>query len=299
MRRTRCLLLGLLQVLAGCIEYEKDTAGTGDPPTAPPGDPSGQAAGTGESGDTPTAAEDATSSPPTSSGADETTGGEPVVGECDVFDQDCPAGSKCMPVDTDNDGIHDASQCVPLQESPGVPGDPCQVEGSPASGIDDCEAGAICWGVNQDGEGTCVEMCTGSLDSPHCADGLICDISNGANLVLCLTACDPLAPTCPEGKVCIRGSDGVFLCDTDASGNKGAYGDDCEYLNDCDNGLLCVGGTLVPGCPSSSCCTEYCELGTDNLCAGAPKQQCVPYYENEGDAPPGFEDVGVCAIPMG
>lgn len=267
--------------LAGCIEYEKDTLGTG---------------ATGETSGDPS------SEPPTSSvetGATGTTGEGPAAGECNVFDQDCPAGSKCMPVDTDNDGIQDASRCVPLQESPGVPGDDCQVEGGAASGLDDCQAGAICWGTNGEGQGACVEMCTGSLDSPHCPDGLICDISNGGNLVLCLRACDPLAPTCPAGKVCIPGSAGVFLCDTDASGDKGAYGDECEYLNVCDNGLLCVGGNLVPGCPTPGCCTEYCELGAaDNLCAGAPKQECVPFYENASDAPPGYEDVGVCAIPM-
>lgn len=284
MRRT----CGLLLVLAGCIEYEKGSTGIDET-----GDPSAPSTSSTTSPDTA----------PTSSGADETGEGtteDPVEGQCDVFEQDCPAGSKCMPTDTDQDGIHDASKCVPLQTSPGVPGDDCEVEGTPASGLDDCGLGSICWGVDASNHGVCVQMCTGSLDHPSCPDGLTCDISNGANLILCLTACDPLSPTCPEGKVCIPGSEGVFLCDTDASGSKGAYGDECEYLNVCDNGLLCVAGNLVPGCLTPGCCTEYCELGAmDNLCSGAPKQECVPFYDNLSDAPPGFEDVGVCAIPMG
>lgn len=296
MRRT----CGLLLVLAGCIEYEKGSTGgdeTGDPSTE-----SATADSSVDSSATSSVTSSASASP-TSSGAeetgDETTGGDPIDGQCDVFEQNCPDGSKCMPVDTDQDGIHDASKCVPLKALPGVPGDDCEVEGSPASGIDDCGIAAICWGVDDSNKGVCVEMCHGSLDHPTCPDGLICDISNGANLILCLTACDPLSPTCPEGKVCIPGSEGVFLCDTDASGTKGAYGDECEYLNVCDNGLICMAGDLVPGCLTPGCCTEYCELNTENNCTGAPKQECVPFYDDLNDAPPGFEDVGVCAIPMG
>lgn len=281
MRRT----CGLLLVLAGCVEYEMGSAGADEM-----GDPS-----TSSSDSSPTSS--VTS--PTSSGAEEgTTGEDPIDGQCDLFEQDCPDGSKCMPTDTDQDGIHDASKCVPLQTLPGVPGDDCEVEGSPASGIDDCGIGSICWGVDDDNKGVCVEMCSGSLDHPTCSDGLICDISNGANLILCLTTCDPLSPTCPEGKVCIPG-DGVFVCDTDASGTKGAYGDECEYLNVCDNGLFCISGDMVPGCLTPGCCTEFCELNAENNCTGAPKQQCVPFYDDLSDAPPGFEDVGLCAIPMG
>jgi hypothetical protein len=57
----------------------------------------------------------------------------------------------------------------------------------------------------------------------------------------------------------------------------------------------------VPGCTGSlGCCTEYCDLTADDpsaACAGqSAGQECVAAY-TEGDAPPGLEDVGLCAIP--
>jgi hypothetical protein len=54
----------------------------------------------------------------------------------------------------------------------------------------------------------------------------------------------------------------------------------------------------VPGCKSEGCCSEYCDLkiGGDD-CSGAPQQECVPFFDAD-KAPPGYEDVGVCSIPM-
>jgi hypothetical protein len=78
----------------------------------------------------------------------------------------------------------------------------------------------------------------------------------------------------------------------------GAYGDSCEYLNVCDPGLWCADATVVPGCAGSiGCCSEFCELSNpDATCMGAG-QECTAYYE-EGQAPPGYEDVGVCILPQ-
>lgn len=271
---------GVLLVLAGCVQYEK-----------------GEDEGTDEQGDPPV-----TSSShgelPTSSGADETSGGNGQGGQCDIWEQDCPAGSKCMPTDTNADGIHDANKCEPLDESPQQPGDECEVEGSPASGVDDCDVGAVCWGVDAQNKGTCIPMCTGSADQPQCPDGLQCDSSNGGRLILCATPCDPLASDCAAGKVCIPGGEEkIFFCDTDASGDKGGYGDECEYVNVCDPGLMCISGTVVPGCTAPACCSEYCDLSVESMCTGQG-QVCQSVYDSAADAPPGLENVGVCATPM-
>jgi hypothetical protein len=276
---------GLLLCLTGCIAYEQhaeDSTGGADESSSSGGTSSANGADTGE----------ATTATPT-------TGDDPIDGECDLWAQDCPDGSKCMPVDTDADGIHDASKCVPLAQSPGQGGDPCQVEGSPASGVDDCDIGLLCWGVNADNQGGCVQMCSGTPSMPTCPNGLLCDVSNGGALILCLKPCDPLTPSCPNGKICLPTAEGVFVCDTDASGDEGMFGDECEYLNVCDDGLLCAPSNAVPGCNSQACCTEYCDLDSDvNNCTGAPQgQECVPFYD-PGFAPPGYEDVGVCTLPM-
>lgn len=278
----------VLWVLAGCVEYEKGASGddTGEPPgeTTSPG---------------------GSDAAPTSSGADETadppaqtTGGSGVDGECDLWAQDCPAGSKCMPVDSNANGDHDTSKCEPLMDPAGLPGDACHVEGSAASGVDDCALGSMCWGIDKNNNGACVEMCWGSEEDPRCSDGLQCDISNGGVLILCVAPCDPLTPSCPEGKICIPGNEeSVFFCDTDASGDEGAYGDPCEYINVCDPGLFCGPGNGVPGCVSPACCTPYCELGQPNTCPGQG-QECVSFYGGASEVPPGFEDVGLCMIPM-
>lgn len=291
MRRTIRLrggaVWGLGLVLgAGCIEFERGE-----------GESTGGGAGSeGESTGVPTSGADTA---PTGESGDEATGGG-IGGECDLWVQDCLDDSKCMPVDSDADGIQDATKCVPLSANPKQAGDDCKVEGSPASGVDDCGEGLICWGVDKQSEGKCVQMCEGSQWAPTCPDGLICDVSNGGALPLCLAPCDPLTPSCGAGKVCIFTStgDGIFVCDTDASGEGGYYGDDCEYINVCDDGLLCAPAAAVPGCLTPGCCTEYCDLDeADNLCSGAPSQQCLPFYDNS-EPPPGFEDVGVCTIPM-
>ena len=81
------------------------------------------------------------------------------------------------------------------------------------------------------------------------------------------------------------------------SGDAGAYGDPCEFLNVCDSGLLCVSSSNVPGCGSPGCCTEFCDVNVPagDQCSGAPEQQCLEFYEDTV-APPGLEDVGLCGI---
>ena len=170
-----------------------------------------------------------------------------------------------------------------------------EVEGG-VVGLDDCDAELLCWLLDDEGQGVCTPLCAGTPDSPSCGGEYVCDVSNGGLLPLCLTPCDPLASSCESNQICIPSMAGIFVCDGDVSGDGGAFGDPCEYLNVCDSGLLCISSFHVPGCTSPGCCTEFCDVNLpDDNCSGAPEQECVAFYD-PGSAPPGLEDVGLCGI---
>jgi len=216
--------------------------------------------------------------------------------ECDIWLQDCPVGDKCMPWAAGG-GSWDATMCTPVDPAAVPTGDVCEVVGSGTSGIDNCELGAMCWGVDAVTlEGTCVEMCTGSPMAPVCGPpDTNCVISNGGVLILCLPGCDPLLQNCPDpGDACYPIGD-EFSCAPDASGADGVDGDPCEFINVCDPGLMCAGAAALEGCFGSGCCTPFCDLSLPDPCL-ALSEDCVPFY-GPGLAPPGLEDVGVCSIP--
>jgi hypothetical protein len=223
--------------------------------------------------------------------------------QCNVWTQDCEEGLKCMPHATSGSSWN-ATMCTPLHPNAKQPGDECTVEGNGVSGIDDCELGSMCWNVDPETNmGTCVAFCVGSEHSNSCDDpGTKCSIYNGGVLILCLPVCDPLLQNCADGQGCYS-SDSGFVCIPDASGPEGgAYGDPCEFVNVCDPGLFCAAAEAVPNCQGSSgCCSEYCDLGQPDAgsgCSGVSGgQECVPWFEG-GQAPPGYEDVGACAIPQ-
>lgn len=219
---------------------------------------------------------------------------------CDQWLQDCPAGQKCIAYAAGG-GSWDATQCTPVDATPGQVGDPCTAPNGGAAGEDDCDLGLMCWSVDvATNMGTCVALCEGCPDEPSCADpGSFCAIANSGILNLCLPGCDPLLQDCPGGEACYPVGD-AFLCAPDVSGGAGFYGDPCEFINVCQPGLICEAPAAVPGCVGASgCCTEVCDLSNplgDMQCAGFPGgQACVPWYP-VGTAPPGYEDVGVCTL---
>ena len=280
---------------------ESDPSESGQTSGAPPDSTTGQ---TSEGTDTvppDTDTDDPTQGTLTGSFLVPLDGGPPEV-ECSVWDQDCLGGEKCMPWANDGGSSWNATKCSPIDPNPAQPGDSCTVEGNGVSGVDNCDIASMCWDVDPEtNEGTCVAFCTGSDANPVCDDpSTACSITNDGVLILCLPACDPLLQDCSDGQACY-GIDQAFVCAPDASGEMGMYGDPCEFLNACDPGLECLSAEGVPGCAGSAgCCSSHCDLTDPNAsanCEGAAGgQECMAWFE-EGAAPPGYEDVGICFIP--
>jgi len=213
---------------------------------------------------------------------------------CDVFLQDCPEGEKCAAVSVDG-GYWNRARCVPVTGTD-VAGDPCTAE-SVADGLDSCVKGAMCWGVDMDGNGTCVAQCGGSPDVPTCPDKGICTISSQGFLNICLPTCDPLLQDCGVGRACYPINDG-FTCVPDDSGDMGEANDPCEFINACEVGLFCgapafVGAGCAPG--SMGCCTPFCEF-PEGACPN-PDQECVQWFDPamlpEGDS---WLAIGACGV---
>jgi len=218
--------------------------------------------------------------------------------ECDTFEQNCPEGEKCVPYGSTG-GEWDDHRCVPVVPEPADVGEPCTVQGHETSGLDDCDLGLLCVFVDDvTGIGECVDLCDGVLENPLCREeGHVCSITNEGFLTLCLPACDPLLGDCPEGEGCFPTPNDVFVCATLTEDPGGGQGEPCEHINDCVPGHVCTGSAANPDCMGMYCCSAYCDVNAGLPCPGAELGvTCQPWFE-PGAAPPGYEDVGVCALP--
>lgn len=218
---------------------------------------------------------------------------------CDIFAQDCPAGEKCMPWANDGGSSWNATRCSPIAEDPAGIGEACEVEGSGVSGLDNCEATAMCFNVDPEtNEGTCVAMCQGSYEDPQCSPDASCSIGAEGTLAVCIPHCDPLAADCGENQVCVPTSgDDAFSC-LPGVADPLADGEACEFLNLCQSGSMCLSADAV-GCDSEvGCCTPFCNVlvGEPNPACANPEHECLPWFE-QGNPPPQLDNVGVCGIP--
>jgi hypothetical protein len=211
--------------------------------------------------------------------------------ECDPIGQDCPEGQKCAAWDHVGDGDWSATKCVPLSHDPGQAGDACSVEGSAVSGIDDCDVGLLCFGVDSTTlEGKCIELC----DQPGCTvEGTTCMGLPGNIVGGCLVSCDPLAPECEELEGCYPFADDEAGCAPDGSGEGGEQGDTCVWVTDCAPGLTCVTPEELPDCEADfwgGCCTVLCDPSGDGSCGeDLPELLCTPFS--------GDPLVGACTLP--
>jgi hypothetical protein len=207
---------------------------------------------------------------------------------CDPWLQDCPEGEKCAAYNAGSD-TWNANKCV-MVKGTGQTGEPCTYDGADF-GTDDCDVGYMCYYTNMESVGICVPMCTGTPDNPLCEEMFNCSVSNDGSLLLCLYACDPLLQDCSqEGAGCFW--DGAqFNCDPagDIPTNE-----PCGYINDCLPGHLCLDATALPMCAGAACCSAWCDL-SDPQCLTVGTE-CISFYD-EGTAPPGLENTGICALP--
>jgi hypothetical protein len=212
------------------------------------------------------------------------------VSECDPWTQDCPEGEKCVAYGSSG-GNWDANKCVEILGD-GQAGDPCTYAGAVES-TDDCGADTWCWNVNEEGMGVCTPFCTGTPDDPQCEPGQGCSIANNGSINICLQTCDPLLQDCPnDGDWCFYDFSGNFVC---AFGTADLpTGEACGFINDCVGGNVCLDAMVLDSCAGASCCAAFCDL-SDPMCPN-PNHECTAFFE-EGTAPPGYEDVGVCILP--
>lgn len=213
--------------------------------------------------------------------------------QCDLFAQDCPAGSKCSPAALCDATSWNGAICSPLDPNPAQAGDPCTMHDSVTSGHDDCDIGLMCAFVDPDTlQGTCVPHCTGSEDNAICeADTEVCTFGV---LTLCLPGCNPLLDDCELG-TCVPAGD-AFACFFDGSAD--APGEPCEYVEDCAPGSVCTWAETTGDCgeDADACCASLCDLNAaDPSAACLPGQTCTPWYR-DGEAMPPLDAVGVCAI---
>ncbi len=214
----------------------------------------------------------------------------PSVSSCDPFAQDCNEGEKCVAY-ASGGGTWDANKCVMIMGD-GQPGDPCMGSDA-ATSTDDCGADSWCWDVNMEGVGTCTPFCTGTADAPVCGANQSCSIANEGSINLCLTTCDPLLQDCDVGKACFYDGTG-FVC---ANATQDIpTGEVCGFINDCVAGNICLAPESFPSCAGASCCGQFCDLADPGFVCAPAGTECVSFYE-EGMAPPGYEDVGVCVLP--
>jgi hypothetical protein len=212
---------------------------------------------------------------------------------CDPWAQDCPRGEKCLPWANDGGHSWNATHCSPVADDPQADGESCTAFDGPFGGNDDCAVGSMCFWVDERTNfGECVAMCIGSLDRPSCADGITpCTLSSDGLPAVCLPVCDPIEQDCSEGSGCYFVHD-RFECDPDVSGVTGAPGDACDAAGACDPGAVCVLGTAVPDCATQTCCAAFCDLTAPSCADGL---ECIAWHD-DGEAPPGEEDVGACLI---
>jgi hypothetical protein len=175
-------------------------------------------------------------------------------------------------------------------------GDQCDIFGGKYTGEDDCDAGLICLLTDDNGEGgVCVEFC-GPNDTCPDTNNASCNVYNDGALPICLANCDPLIQDCPNGQGCYNSAGNNFVCFvTTADPGEGGVGDECAYLNQCQPGNICLTQAAVQGCAFESCCNPYCAVSDGGVGVCQDQEDCQPFFMM--NPPPGYDDVGVCAIP--
>jgi hypothetical protein len=286
--------------VAGCstiIEFEDDASGsttqvhTTEGPR-PPGSSSSHDP-TPPGGSTEPAT---TSAPPDDCGFLDCQTDLPPMGMlCDLWDDTCPKGMKCNPVQSQGSTTWDSHRCVPLAERPDEVGESCTVLGEPGSGIDTCGRGAMCWNLRE-GRGRCTPHCRGSYSAPRCDDrSRACRIDGDGLVPLCYQRCDPLQPdSCdPTHERC--GYDSyvdTFICHHGWGEDSTPPLSSCTYAAECTQGSECGQNSGLCDDNATNCCVPLCDQTAPDCPVGA---SCAPYFVGES-VPRGHKNVGFCTF---
>jgi hypothetical protein len=223
--------------------------------------------------------------------------------ECNPYNQDCPSGEKCIIDFTEGSW----RRCVPIAEDPAQLDEPCTIQGDLGSGLSECDAGLVCTDVDKQGHGQCWAFCQGEPPDETCPEDMECLITADAWFNICARSCNPLLQDCPApGNVCAvhqsfePGDNEPFRCWLPRKFDEvhtGELASPCMFADQCAPGLVCLLGELSPDCPDDeACCEPLCATDAPNECPDQG-QECVAWFP-EGTAPPGQDNVGVCAIPL-
>jgi hypothetical protein len=215
------------------------------------------------------------------------------LGACDPYAQDCAPGFKCTPRGTDD--TWDTTGCVPIDPAPVPVGGVCTTQGTPTSGQDDCTLGALCWNLDVDLQGTCVELCGCGPTAPTCQGGGNCFEANSGILAICADDCDPLTNDCPDGQVCVASvvaGTVAFGCVPDAAPKAVDVGSPCEFANVCGPGKLCIPAEQLDNCTSAACCAPVCAMADPGSC-DLQQSECAPLTTSDL-APECLPQVGIC-----
>lgn len=225
---------------------------------------------------------------------------------CSLILQDCPSGQKCVAWNMSGGIIPDGVKCVDEVPNADGIGEPCTVTGNFGSGDDSCIKGAMCFDIDNNGEGSCVGHCSGEPETPICQkSNETCVTFFEPPVPLCFTACDPLVQNCPEGEGCymdapVLGSEGFVCMPTVLAPNEnGDYKDLCYNQAGCAPGFSCIWPKNVPNCKYEYCCSPWCDLELNPEICGEldATLECVPWYE-PGNEQPGLKNLGICALPL-
>ncbi|HET6584565.1 MAG TPA: hypothetical protein VFG69_13980 [Nannocystaceae bacterium] len=220
-----------------------------------------------------------------SDGDDDSPGtddGNPTL-DCDpVAQSGCNPDEKCTVTESAGEITY---TCVADVENLD-PFSPCTQ--SLGTGMDGCPRGYAC--LADDGDnGICVQLC---LDNGDCDDAL-CLVPLTVQAPYCGATCSPFETPCPSPLQCRRKAD-QFACSFASTTDTGVQNEDCNLLNDggCSEGFVCLPGDLVPGCSTTNCCTNVCDLTGDGSCDSPTI--CESIFEAPA---PGSEGIGACFVP--
>lgn len=181
-------------------------------------------------------------------------------GACNAYGAgECIRTEACRPYDAQGDGEVAGARCFPQGEVPELEACEPACSGDPALV---CSDWLVCdeFSSVDDENGRCRPLCTGSMASPSCADGLCFQYStaDGLGFGICRGDCNPTGGgvQCGAGQTCaIRQDAPTPTCRPEPA--VGAE-DNCS-ASECSDGQICMSAEALTMCEFDWCCVDICD----------------------------------------